>query len=363
MTQRQQKRAAGKARTGGTTKGTGKTTGKTTRAAKTGEAAERTAKPAKAVAKAAAKSVSPKTTRSKPTTAKPANTRPANTKATTAGKATAKRAAAKKAAPVKIAAAKSAAAKAVPTKTVPTKTVAKKPIAKKAVATKTGKPRTAAAVDKTAKALAAGKIAKGVTKNSAKEMPKTVANAAPTGAGKARSKAPRREAAPPVTVVKTASKKPAKKTAPTVQATPRRRPKADAPRYLAAELGQPVDRHGEPIGAVSALAQGDRDLQDYAMKLWRQMQHGRVMNMYTRAVERAGFTMDDVWLVGLGGRPTSSSPDEMRRYRQKLLFRANLLEAILSETVIDLHRLEGFHPTPKPGDEPASDATATPDAG
>jgi hypothetical protein len=43
----------------------------------------------------------------------------------------------------------------------------------------------------------------------------------------------------------------------------------------------------------------------------------------------------------------------MRRYRQKLLFRANLLEAILSETVADLHRLDGIEPSPsKTASEP-----------
>jgi hypothetical protein len=52
-------------------------------------------------------------------------------------------------------------------------------------------------------------------------------------------------------------------------------------------------------------------------------------------------------MVGMGpGLSTSSTPDEVRRYHQKLLFRANLLEAILSETVADLHRLPGIEPTP-----------------
>jgi hypothetical protein len=118
------------------------------------------------------------------------------------------------------------------------------------------------------------------------------------------------------------------------------------PRYLAAELGQPVDHEGEPIGAGSALLESDADLQAYAFRLWRQMQSGGGVKGYVRAIERAGLTVDEVWMVGISDiRSTSSTPDELRRYQQKLLFRANLLEAILSETVAELHRLPGIEST------------------
>lgn len=309
MTQRQQRRAAGKS----------SSTARTARKAKSGKGAS--APERKSTVK-----------RAKPLAAKPLATKPLAAK-TVAAKTVATKAAAKKAPAKKATAAKAAVKKA-----------AVKPATKKATAVK--------AVG--AKRPATKTPAQATTKMAANKTATARAAAAKPAAAKTRKGA----AAPQAKPARTKAARGSGKTAPK-----RSRPKTEAPRYLAAELGQPVDRHGEPIGAVSALAQGDRQLQDYAMKLWRQMQHGRVMNMYTRAVERAGFTMDDVWLVGLGGRPTSSSPDEMRRYRQKLLFRANLLEAILSETVIDLHRLEGFHPTPKPGEEAASDATATPDAG
>ena len=132
--------------------------------------------------------------------------------------------------------------------------------------------------------------------------------------------------------------------------------------YLAVELGQPSDHDGEPIGAGSAKARSDEDLQRYALQLWRQMQSGRVVNRYVRAIERAGLTTDEVWTAGLGEvRTTSSTADEIRRYRQKVLFRANLLEAILTETVADLNRLEGIEPATS-GDEalpPANDPKAT----
>ena len=120
-----------------------------------------------------------------------------------------------------------------------------------------------------------------------------------------------------------------------------------APRYLAAELGQPVDHEGEPVGAGSALVESDADLQAYSLRLWRQMQSGGGAKGYVRAIERAGLTIDEVWTVGITDiRSTSSTPDELRRYQQKLLFRANLLEAILSETVAELHRLPGIETTP-----------------
>ena len=117
------------------------------------------------------------------------------------------------------------------------------------------------------------------------------------------------------------------------------------PRYLAAELGQPVDHEGEPIGAGSALVASDEELQAYSLRLWRQMQSGGAVKAYLRAIERAGLTIDQVWTVGISDvRSTSSTADELRRYQQKLLFRANLLEAILSETVAELHRLPGIEP-------------------
>ena len=82
------------------------------------------------------------------------------------------------------------------------------------------------------------------------------------------------------------------------------------------------------------------------MQLWRRSQRGGETRAHLQQIERAGLTTDEVWMAGITEmQPTSSTPDEMRRYRQKLLFRANLLEAILLETVADLHRLEGLEPS------------------
>ena len=140
----------------------------------------------------------------------------------------------------------------------------------------------------------------------------------------------------------------------TAKQTPREAKAPPKPRYLAAELGQPLDPRGEPIGASSSRAASDEDLQKYALQLWRQMQSGRVVNRYTRAIERAGLTVDEVWTAGLADmRTTSSTADEIRRYRQKILFRANLLEAIFAETIADLRRLDGIEPGDAPKRESA----------
>lgn len=121
--------------------------------------------------------------------------------------------------------------------------------------------------------------------------------------------------------------------------------KAAAPQYLAAELGQPVDQSGEPVGAGSMLGRSDLELQEYTLQLWRQTQTGRGVPGRVREMEREGFTIDDIWAAGVYETlSTSSTPDEIRRYKQKLLFRANLLEAILSETVAELRRLDHIEP-------------------
>ena len=147
---------------------------------------------------------------------------------------------------------------------------------------------------------------------------------------------------------------------PRAGSTPRRPPAGSkakppsAPQYLAAELGQPVDRDGEPIGAGSPMARTDSELQEYTLHLWRQTQTGRGVPGRVREMEREGFTIDDIWAAGVTETlSTSSTADEVRRYKQKLLFRANLLEAILSETVAELRRLDQIEPA---ADKPAGQA-------
>jgi hypothetical protein len=122
------------------------------------------------------------------------------------------------------------------------------------------------------------------------------------------------------------------------------------PEYLAAELGHTIDNEGEPIGLGNPLARNDAELQEFTHQLWRQAQSGRQLRGQFKEMEREGITPDDFWAAGITETlPTTSTTEEVRRYKQKLLFRANVLEAILTETVAELKRIERVKPTdPKP---------------
>jgi hypothetical protein len=120
-----------------------------------------------------------------------------------------------------------------------------------------------------------------------------------------------------------------------------------APRqeYLAAELGHTLDSEGEPIGLGNPLARQDSELQEFTHQLWRQAQTGRELRNQLKDMEQEGLTPDDLWAAGITELlPTTSTPDEVRRYRQKLLFRANFLEAVLTETIAELKRLGRVRP-------------------
>ena len=172
--------------------------------------------------------------------------------------------------------------------------------------------------------------------------PKSPAPKAPARKSAARKAAARKPASEPRAVVAQPARAANGAAAP--KRTPRR--KAKLP-FLAAELGQPVDHEGEPIGAGSRAAMSDTELQRYTLRLWQQMQSRRGVNTHGPAMERAGVTIDQIWTAGVTETlTTSSSPDDVRRYKQKLLFRANLLEAILTETVSELHRLNSVEPAP-----------------
>lgn len=135
--------------------------------------------------------------------------------------------------------------------------------------------------------------------------------------------------------------------------SPRPLPKRDAtvtkgrerPKYLAAELGHAVDRDGEPVGLNNNMVRRDKALQEYFSDLWRQMQHGRALRRERQDLEREGFSADEIWAAGITETlPTSSTAEEVRRYKKKLLFRASVLEALLTETVAELKRVGRLEP-------------------
>ena len=115
--------------------------------------------------------------------------------------------------------------------------------------------------------------------------------------------------------------------------------------YLATELGHVVDYEGEPAGVENPTTRRDPQFQEFTLALWREVQNTRSSNSQMREVEREGLTTGDLWAPGISEfLPTSSTPDEMRRYKQKLLFRANMLEAVLIETVAQLKSLDRVKP-------------------
>lgn len=115
--------------------------------------------------------------------------------------------------------------------------------------------------------------------------------------------------------------------------------------YLATELGHSVDHEGEPLGLDFPLLRRDAEFREFTMSLWRQFQATRTMNSRARELDREGLTEADLWEPGITEfLPTSSTPEQMRRYKQKLLFRANFLEAILTETIGELKKLDRAKP-------------------
>lgn len=115
--------------------------------------------------------------------------------------------------------------------------------------------------------------------------------------------------------------------------------------YLAAELGHSVDHEGEPLGLDFPLLRRDAEFREFTMSLWRQFQATRTMNSRARELEQEGLTNADLWEPGITEfLPTSSTPEQMRRYKQKLLFRASFLEAVLTETIGELKKLDRAKP-------------------
>jgi hypothetical protein len=115
--------------------------------------------------------------------------------------------------------------------------------------------------------------------------------------------------------------------------------------YLAVELGHSVDNEGEPLGLDFPLMRRDSEFREFTMSLWRQFQATRTISSRARELEQQGLTNADLWEPGITEfLPTTSTPEQMRRYKQKLLFRASFLEAMLTETIGELKRLDRAKP-------------------
>jgi hypothetical protein len=78
------------------------------------------------------------------------------------------------------------------------------------------------------------------------------------------------------------------------------------------------------------------------------MQATKAASTQLRELQEQGLTSADLWEPGVVEfLPTNSTPEQVRRYKQKLLFRARLLEAVLTETVAELKWLDRLRPIPE----------------
>jgi hypothetical protein len=120
---------------------------------------------------------------------------------------------------------------------------------------------------------------------------------------------------------------------------------ASEQQYLAAELGHQVDQEGEPLGLDFPLLRRDAEFREFTLSLWRQFQATRTISSQARELEQEGLSNADLWEPGITEfLPTSSTPEQLRRYKQKLLFRASFLEAVLTETIGELKKLDRAKP-------------------
>ena len=114
--------------------------------------------------------------------------------------------------------------------------------------------------------------------------------------------------------------------------------------FLAQELGGAVGEDGEILGVSLKDLFLDPHLKAMALRYWQQMQGKKALDEKT--LEQAGLTVSDLFAPGLTESvSSSSSPQELERYRTKLEFRADLLEALLEETIAELEGLERLQPS------------------
>jgi hypothetical protein len=111
---------------------------------------------------------------------------------------------------------------------------------------------------------------------------------------------------------------------------------------LAPEFGAKLDESGEPLPVKFNELALDPGLKQLALKLWRDFQTGR--GSVEKSLQGAGLDKEDLWKPGITETlTTSSTKGEIARFRQKLQFRADFLEAALEETLLQLEGLEQHH--------------------
>lgn len=113
---------------------------------------------------------------------------------------------------------------------------------------------------------------------------------------------------------------------------------------LLADLEAAMD--GEPPRGLNfaELAQ-DTQLQRLAVQLWKEVQMRSAVSKqkFEEALRREDLTPADLWAPGMTEKLTvSSTGAEIERYKTKLKFRADVLTALLEETMADLTKAESW---------------------
>ena len=111
---------------------------------------------------------------------------------------------------------------------------------------------------------------------------------------------------------------------------------------LGPQLGTGVGSDAEAGGGLLNLLK-DPQLRTMAVELWRNFQLGSAGAK--RAHAEGEGAPADLWdFQAAESVTTSSSAEEIERYRTKLLFRADWLEATLEATLNEVERLSQFRP-------------------
>jgi hypothetical protein len=87
----------------------------------------------------------------------------------------------------------------------------------------------------------------------------------------------------------------------------------------------------------------DPKIRDLGLRLWRQFSGMEASS--ERDLSEAGLSFTDLWKPGVTEQvTTSSTAEEIARYRKTLTYRAKFLEAVLEETLADLERIDQMKP-------------------
>ena len=117
--------------------------------------------------------------------------------------------------------------------------------------------------------------------------------------------------------------------------------------FLAPELGGRADPESEGLGVVFRELKFDREMRQLAWQLWQDYQ--RSVKVRPKSLADSGLTPADLLQPGVTETlETCSTEEELRRYRLKLTLRADILEALLEETLSELDRANRATPVNRP---------------